>query len=47
MIYLNNYCTDFMFLVVTVCDILIYTISFPFIVFKILLLFVDIYVKKF
>ena len=31
MIYINNYkCTDLKFLVVMVCDILIYNISFPF-----------------
>ena len=52
MIYLNNYCTDFMFLVVMVCVTYSYTIlsliiSNFFLVFKISLLFVEIYVDMF
>ena len=50
-IYLNNYCTDFMFLVVIVCVTYSYTILsliiFNFsLVFKISLLFVAIYVYR-
>ena len=49
MIYLNNYCTDFMFLVAIVCETYSSTMlsliifNFP-LVFKIALFFVEIYV---
>ena len=51
-IYLNNYCTDFMFLVVIVCATYSFTIlsivifNFP-LVFKVPFLFVEIYVYRF